>query len=111
MASAASALDSYWNDISVGDYSAAYAYLAPGAVQLTSAQFVTDEQKVGISGIQFDAGPVAISGSSATVTVGKLVTTDSEYGCRSWSGSYTMIDASGTWLIGRSNITPHACTG
>jgi hypothetical protein len=110
-AGAVAALDSYWNDISVGAYAAAYGYLAPGALNLTQAQFVASEQQADIQSVEFTGSLGASSGSSATVDVASLVTIDGQYGCRTWTGSYQMTLQGDQWLIERSNITPQACSG
>ena len=104
------ALDNYWNDISVGDYAAAYSYLAPGALNLTQAQFIASEQQANIRSVQFSGVLASSSGSSAAVDVTSLVTVDGQYGCRTWSGSYQMT-YQGQWLIARSNISPQSCSG
>ena len=110
-AGAVDALDSYWNDISAGEYAAAYGYLAPGALNLTQAQFVASEQQAHIQSVEFTGSLSASSGSSATVDVASLKTVDGQYGCRTWTGSYQMTLQGNQWLIERSNITPQACSG
>jgi len=110
-AGAVDALDSYWNDIGAGEYAAAYGYLAPGALNLTQAQFVASEQQANIQSVEFSGSLSASSGSSATVDVASLKTVDGQYGCRTWTGSYQMTLQGNQWLIERSNITPQACSG
>ena len=103
------ALDSYWNDISDGEYAAAFGYLAPGAVNVSKAQFESNEQKAGISGVTFSAQLASSTPTTATVDVTELRTVDAEYGCRDWTGSYEMSFQRNSWLIDRSNIAPRAC--
>lgn len=102
-------LDNYWNDISHGDYSSAYGYLAPGAINLTEAQFVSNEQQAGITNVTFSGQLVSSTGEAATVDIASLQTIDTQYGCRNWTGSYEMVDQHSSWVIERSNITPQAC--
>jgi hypothetical protein len=99
------------NDIGAGEYAAAYGYLAPGALNLTQAQFVASEQQANIQSVEFTGSLGASSGSSATVDVASLKTVDGQYGCRTWTGSYQMTLQGNQWLIERSNITPQACSG
>ena len=47
-------VNSYWSSISNQDYSSAYSDLAPGAVNLTQAQFVSQEQQAGIQSVSFN---------------------------------------------------------
>jgi hypothetical protein len=108
---AVDALDSYWHDISTGAYAAAYAYLAPGAVGETEAQFVSSEEANGVSSAQFAGELAASRGATATVDVTNLRTVDADYGCRTRIGSYHMDYQAGNWLIARSDITPAACAG
>lgn len=105
------ALDDYWNDISIGAYAAAYAYLAPGTVSQSETQFVSNEEAAAISQVQFAGELAASHGATATVTVTNLRTVDGHYGCRTWTGSYQMTYQASRWLIAQSNITPAACAG
>lgn len=102
-------LDSYWNEIDNGDYSSAYGYLAPGAINLTKAQFVSNEEQAGITNITFSGQLASSTGATATVDVASLQTIDTQYGCRDWTGSYEMVYQQSSWLIDRSDITPQAC--
>lgn len=105
------ALENYWSDISVGDYTGAYRYLAPGAVNRTATQWAADERRTRISGIDFHGAVASISATAATVAIGTLVTRDAHTGCRTWSGLYDMTRPGAAWLISRSLISPRACAG
>jgi hypothetical protein len=103
-------LESYWASIKSHHFSAAYAELAPGAVSLSESQFAAQERQAGINSASFTGSVSSNSGSSATVDVTSLITRDAQFGCRSWSGSYDLIDQSGQWLIQRASISPSACS-
>lgn len=105
------ALDHYWTDIRSHAFSAAYSHLAPAARTLSESQFVSNEEKANIESVRFHGEVTSNSGESASVAVLSLITHDHEYGCRSWSGSYTMTEDAGTWQIEHAAITPQACTG
>jgi hypothetical protein len=102
-------LDDYWSDIRDHGFSAAYSYLAPSARTLSESEFVANEQRADIENAQFHGTVTAHSSGSATVAILSLVTHDAEFGCRSWSGSYTMVEEGGSWRIGRAAISPQSC--
>jgi hypothetical protein len=103
------ALSDYWRAIAAHDFATAYGYLAPGAVPRTESEWISDEQRARIQSAQFRGTMSSISGSDATVAVGSLITHDTAFGCRSWTGSYQLVDKGGAWLIARANITPGPC--
>jgi hypothetical protein len=102
-------LNTYWSDVRDHGFATAYSYLAPGAAGQSESEFVSGEQRAGISNAQFHGTVTSNSGSTATVTVDSLVTEDAQFGCRRWSGSYTLTKESGEWRISRAAITPHGC--
>lgn len=104
-----STLNSYWHSIQTGDYTSAYSDLAPGAINLTQDQFVSQEQQYGIQNISFSGHVSSSDGSAATVDVDSLTTNDTQYGCRNWSGSYSLTNQNGQWLIEQAKITPSPC--
>jgi len=105
------ALDNYWTDINAGAYAAAYGFLAPGAINLTEAQFVASEEQARIQSAEFAGVLGPSTTTTATVEVSLLQTVDGQYGCRMWSGSYQMAYQDNQWLIARSSISPQACSG
>jgi hypothetical protein len=105
------ALDSYWSAIQAHHFSAAYGYLASGSSGLSESRFVASEREAKIQSVQFNGEMTSDTGSSATVAVVSLVTHDAKYGCRTWSGSYTMTEAGEGWRIERAALTPRACSG
>jgi hypothetical protein len=102
-------LSSYWSAISAHKFGRAYGLLAAGATGLSESQFVSGEQQAGITSAEFRGTVASDSGSSATVGVDSLVTHDSQFGCRSWSGSYELVNQAGSWLIQKATITPGSC--
>jgi hypothetical protein len=100
---------SYWNSISGHNFAAAYADLVPGGIGLTRDQFVSAEQGYGIQSVQFSGHVASHNASAATVAVDSLSTTDRQYGCRTWSGSYQVVQQEGEWLIQHANLAPQSC--
>ncbi len=114
---ALAALNSYWSDIGRHEFAAAFGYYAPGATNLTEANFISSMQRSGVKTVDF-IGTVTASTKSlilldrsfATVAVTSLVTRDEQHGCRRWSGSYTMVlEESGLWHIQRAGLNTHPC--
>jgi Domain of unknown function (DUF4352) len=103
------ALTSYWQNISGHQFSAAYAYLAPGSVSQSESVFVSQEQQAGIQSATFSGHVASNDGSAATVDVDSLITRDRQFGCRAWSGSYQLGNGTGQWLIEKAGITPGPC--
>lgn len=103
------ALENYWTDIRSHDFAGAYRYLVPGSIEKTEAQFIAEETGEHIGAIQLHGTVAARAGSSATVAISSLVTHDSTYGCRRWSGSYEMQESDGHWLIARADLSPQSC--
>jgi hypothetical protein len=99
----------YWHAVASHRYAAAYAQLAPGAVALSAPEFVAYERSTGVLGAQFRGRVTARAGGAATVAVTALVTRDRRYGCRSWSGTYTVEQRAGRWVIQRAAITSAPC--
>jgi hypothetical protein len=104
-----SALDDYWSDIEHHNYLAAFGYFAPGAVDVTEAEFISSEEQLDITSVSFKGVVTAAAKSSATVGVISLVTHDREHGCRTWSGSYTMVLETGFWRILHAALSPQRC--
>jgi hypothetical protein len=105
------ALDGYWSDIAGHQYAAAYTHLGAASAGLSESQFIADEEKAHIGSVHFDSRPSSTSSSSATIEVVSLITHDKEFGCRTWSGTYTMSRETGTWLIDKAALTPSSCSG
>jgi hypothetical protein len=102
-------LTDYWSEIASHRFAAAYADLAPGAINQSEQAYIAGEQSSRVEGASFTGHVVADDGSSAAVEVDALVTHDGTYGCRDWTGSYAMTNQEGRWVIQRANISPHAC--
>ncbi len=103
------ALTSYWQNINGHQFSAAYAMLVPGSVSQSESAFVSQERQAGIQSATFSGHVASNDGSAATVDVDSLVTRDSQFGCRAWSGAYQLSNGSGQWLIDKASITPGPC--
>lgn len=111
------ALHNYWADIERHEFAAAYGYYAPGATNLTEAEFTSSLERSGVKTVKFDGTVTAstksldlLDRSFATVAVTSLVTDDDEHGCRQWSGSYTMfLEESGLWHIQHAALDPRPC--
>jgi hypothetical protein len=105
------ALTSYWADIKAHEFAGAWAYLAPGAVEMTEEQFISSEQGAHISDVKFHGNVRSSSGASATVAVVSLITHDRQFGCRTWTGSYEMTDDERGWQIAHAILSPSPCSG
>jgi hypothetical protein len=103
-------VERYWRDIRAGQYDAAFHYLASGSVPQTQAQFVSDERHAQIASVDFTGRVAGTTGSSATVTVSSLTTSDTQFGCRTWTGTYQLTKQGSEWLIGRASISPIPCS-
>ena len=102
-------VQNYWKSVAAHDFAAAYSDLAPGVARKTEADFVNSEQQFGIQSIQFTGDVSSQSGSQATVTVNSLMTSDAKVGCQRWTGTYSLAQEGGKWLIQQANITPSPC--
>jgi hypothetical protein len=103
----ATSLEYYWGDIGTGAYAKAWTYLS--ATVESEAAFVDGEKKARPTNIELLGTLAGISGNHATIVVNRLITHDQQYGCRSWSGHYSMVRAGGHWLVASAQITPKAC--
>ncbi len=103
------AVNNYWSDIGAHNFGGAYGYVVPGSTGLSESQFVSSEEQANIENVQFHGQITSSSGSTASVEVVSLVTHDQQYGCRTWTGSYDMIEQGGGWLIERANLSPRSC--
>ena len=108
-AHARTTVNSYWSSIASRDYGSADSDLAPKGINLTQAQFISQEQQAGMQSVSFNGHVTAQTGSTATVSVDSLTTKDKQFGCRTWSGSYQLAEQGGQWLIEQANITPQPC--
>lgn len=103
----ATSLEYYWGDIDTGAYAKAWRYLSPTVE--SEAAFVDGEKKARPTNIELLGTLTGISGNHATIIVNRLITHDQQRECRSWSGHYSMVRASGHWLIDSAQIAPKAC--
>lgn len=111
------ALDNYWEDIEQHAYGAAFGFYSPGALDITEAQFISEQERAATKSVAFDGTVTASTKaldepnrSYATVAVNSLVTHDAQHGCRRWSGTYTMLlEESGLWHIQQAALSAHPC--
>lgn len=102
-------LEAYWAMIASHQFHSAFRSFAAGAIDSSEAEWILGEKQSGIQSASFAGRVAARSGAGATVAVESLITHDHRYGCRSWSGTYAMVDAEGQWQIQRANLTPQSC--
>lgn len=103
-------LNKYWSDIRDHGFGEAFGYLAPAAAAgKTKSQFIASETEAGIKNVQFHGKVSEATGSTATLEVESLTTEDAQFGCRRWSGSYTLTNENGGWRIQRAELTPRSC--
>src|SRR5262249_50725614 len=102
------ALNRYWAAISAHQFASAYGFVAHGTARGRSG-FVKSEQREGVSSAQFHGRVTKASATSARIQIVSLVTHDREFGCRSWTGTYTLIHHAGKWMISRADIRARRC--
>ena len=102
------AVDSYWAAVGAHEIPLAYGYVVPGVLGGKS-QFVRAEGQEGVESATFHGKVTAQSLTRATIAVVSLVTRDHEFGCRRWSGHYTMRRRGSRWLIATAAIKHRAC--
>ncbi len=102
------ALDSYWLAISAHNFASAYGYEMPGLIGPEEG-FVAGERQEGVQSAQFVGRVLSQSAGTATIQVISLTTHDRQFGCRTWSGTYSMAFHAGRWLIASAHITPSPC--
>jgi hypothetical protein len=102
-------LNKYWSSVRDHGFATAYGYLSPGAAGKSESEFISSEEEAGIKNAQFHGTVTHESGSTASVSVQSLVTEDTQFGCRRWSGTYALVQESGAWRIQRAALTPHSC--
>jgi hypothetical protein len=100
-------LENYWGDIDTGAYADAWTYQAAGGE--TQAAFIKNEKEARPTNIELLGRLIGISGNRAQVDINRLLTHDRQYGCRSWSGYYAMVNTGGKWRIASASIAPRAC--
>jgi hypothetical protein len=103
------AVENYWEDIRQRHFFAAFGYFARGAIDVTEGEFISSQERLGTKGVSFKGIVTAKTKSSATVGVLSLITRDDEYGCRTWSGSFTMVVENGFWRILHAALSPASC--
>lgn len=104
------ALDDYWADIGARNFAGAFGHITPGLVG-SKVAFISSEHREQVESAQFQGRVTSESGPRATIQVVSLITHDQQFGCRTWSGSYTMTHRRHGWLISRADIRPRACGG
>ena len=113
-AAALDAVNSHWQDIKNGDYNAAYQYLTPNAVNGQSqSQWVAAHNQDGIQDVQYSFSLNWVNGNQARVDISQLqtkshdaVTGNNASGCQRWTGYYSLINQSGSWLINEDHLSP-----
>ena len=104
-------VEHYWHAIASQNFKAAYRELAHGSVSQGETTFVSQEQQARIESATFSGSLTSASKTAAIVAVDSLTTTDGQYGCRTWSGSYQLTNLGGRWQIARASISPSPCQG
>jgi len=102
-------VETYWDDIGVGNFGAAYPYLTTTASEkLTKSAWVVKLEEEGIEHEEFRGGSASFNGSTADVPVYLLVTRDVKHGCQYWTGFYEATATANGWLI-EPKIHSHQC--
>ena len=101
-------VNSYWAAIGAHAYARAYGYVAPGVLG-SKASFVAAEKSYRITSVSFRGRLTTQAPTSAAITVISLITRDHAFGCRTWSGSYTMTHHGRSWLIALADVHHRPC--
>ena len=112
-AAAVNAVNSHWQDIKTGDYSSAYQYLTPAAVDGSGQdQWVASHNQDGIKDVQYSFNLTWVHGDQARVDINQLqtkaqtdVTASDPDGCTHFTGYYILINQNGNWLINEPHLT------
>ncbi len=102
-------VNGYWSDIEQHNFVAAYADLDPGTAGKTESEFIQSEAGARIKHVSFKGKVGSSSSSAATIDVDLLVTEDVEFGCRTWSGYYSVVEHGSGWLISDAELTHRPC--
>ncbi len=95
----------HWARIASGDYTGAYALLAPGVGGTDESSWVANHQQEHpqVLAAVFGA-PTFNSPTGATVPIVSLKTSASD-GCKTWTGNYGVTKQNGQWTISSANLS------
>ena len=105
-------MEDYWSAIDRNDFPTAYSYYSEHERQTQAggeSSWIRGHEQEGIQSATGTFSVGDISGDQATVNVDSLRTVDNAHGCQTWTGSYSMVRQSGTWLIDQANLDNHPC--
>jgi len=100
----------YWNDITSGDFRAAFLKFDRSEQNRSHGQhwFVADKVRDAPIRARVRLGTAAVNGSFVTIPV-VLKTVGSLTGCHRWVGSYRLREIGSRWLIDAANLVKHGC--
>jgi len=107
---AVEAVKQHWDDIASGNLGGAYETCTAASCEAEPV-WLSNERREHIESVtdrRFELVPGG-NASEATVRVASLRTVARESGCKTWTGTYTMIKEAGAWRISEVHLTPGAC--
>lgn len=108
---AQAAVYTYWSDLQLTDYRAAFDFLSPSEQQSlgglsTWLNYYASDPVVSVNVV---LTPATVSGNTASVSIASLETVGGSTGCKDWSGGYQLIRSGAGWLINYANLHATAC--
>lgn len=108
---AQNAVYTYWSDLQLNDYRAAFDFLSPseqsslGGLNTWLNYYANDP----VISVNVNLDNASLSGNTATVPISYLETVGGSTGCKDWTGSYTLIHSGSNWLINYANLHSTGC--
>lgn len=105
------AVDTYWSLLQLGRYADAFPLFSAaeprrvGGLSTWLAYFRGDP----VVGVNVSVATESIEGSVASVRVVTLLTRGRATGCKSWSGSYRLVQVGAKWLIDYASLRSVRC--
>jgi hypothetical protein len=108
-------LNQHFQNIENGNYAAAFGDLTGTAASFAGSEsaWIAGQQQDGLESFSLDARPQISSPTTATAQITSFQTQASASGCKSWSGSWSLVNSGDQWLISAANLTatPTTCSG
>lgn len=108
-------LNQHFQNIENGNYAAAWGDLTGTAASAAGSEsaWIAGQQQDELESFSLDVVPQISSAATATAQILSFETQASASGCKSWSGSWSLVNSGGQWLITDANLTatPTTCSG
>jgi hypothetical protein len=101
-----SMLRSHFQNIVDGNYSSAYADLAPTASTAGESSWIKQIREDGLYSFSLSVSPQLTSPTSGVAAIDSFRTEADASGCKLWSGAWSVVRVDGVWKVGKSNLSP-----